>query len=52
VVAKVLEPSAKDVFTSWGIISGHTLKHVAAGVATWWLVSMFGGNAGSKKINR
>lgn len=41
VVAKVFEVADKPIFAATGnIISGHTLKHLSAGVGGWWLSRM------------
>lgn len=40
-IAKVLESRDKDIFALTGFVSGHTLKHLAAGVSTLYLVKMF-----------
>ena len=41
VVAKVLEHFDREIFTTLGFVSGHTLKHIAAAVSTGYLVRMF-----------
>ena len=41
-VAKVLEHFDKELFSVGEVVSGHALKHLAAGMATWWLAKMFG----------
>ena len=41
VLAKVLEAADKQVYAVLGrSISGHTLKHLAAAMATWWILRM------------
>jgi ceramidase len=40
-VAKVFDQSDCAVFSLGGIISGHTLKHLAAAISTWLLVKRF-----------
>jgi len=41
VFAKVLEHFDQEIYAAIKIISGHSLKHLAAAMATWWLVRMF-----------
>jgi hypothetical protein len=41
VIAKVLEQFDTAIFSATGFISGHSLKHLAATVATWYMVRMF-----------
>ena len=41
VIAKLLERFDKQVFSAIGFISGHSLKHIAAAVATWYIVQLF-----------
>ena len=41
VVAKVLEALDARIFDLGGIVSGHTLKHLAAAVSTGYLVGVF-----------
>ncbi|HZE84829.1 MAG TPA: ceramidase domain-containing protein [Puia sp.] len=41
VIAKVLEHFDKEIYAAIKVISGHSLKHLAAAMATWWLVRMF-----------
>ncbi|HXH83687.1 MAG TPA: ceramidase domain-containing protein [Candidatus Tectomicrobia bacterium] len=38
--AKAAELLDAPIFAAGGIVSGHTLKHVLAGVAAWWIVRM------------
>ncbi len=38
--AKLLEFFDRTVFNFTGLISGHTLKHLAAAMAAWWLLRM------------
>jgi hypothetical protein len=40
VVAKLLETFDKQIFGAGHIVSGHTLKHVAAGYAGFWILRM------------
>jgi hypothetical protein len=40
-VAKVCELLDKSIYSVTGVISGHTLKHLAAAMSTWYLVVMF-----------
>ena len=42
-LAKLLELFDRSVFKIFGGISGHTLKHLAAAMAAWWLLRMFRG---------
>jgi len=37
VIAKFPEHFNKEIYPAVGIISGHSLKHLAAAMATWWL---------------
>ena len=39
-LAKVLEALDKPIFSLGHIISGHTLKHLAAGMASYWILRM------------
>jgi len=40
-IAKVFESMDKQVYHTTGFISGHSLKHVAAGIATFYMVQFF-----------
>ncbi len=40
VVAKLFEVADADVFHLGGIVSGHTLKHLTAAAATYWILRM------------
>jgi hypothetical protein len=40
-VAKAAEHFDAQVFAAGGLISGHSLKHLAAALATWWIVRAF-----------
>jgi len=40
VLAKVLEGTDQQVFALGRIVSGHTLKHLAAAAASYWIVRM------------
>lgn len=46
-LAKLLELFDRSVFKIFGGISGHTLKHLAAAMAAWWLLRMFRGRVRS-----
>jgi hypothetical protein len=39
-LAKVLEMSDKQIFRAGHVVSGHTLKHLAAAMAGYWIVRM------------
>jgi len=41
VIAKLLERWDLPIYERLGFVSGHSLKHLAAGVATWYLVRLF-----------
>jgi hypothetical protein len=38
--AKALEEADKLIFRIWGIVSGHTLKHIAAAISAFWILRM------------
>jgi len=40
VLAKILEETDKQVFALGHIVSGHTLKHLAAAAAGYWILRM------------
>lgn len=40
VLAKVLEDLDRTIFAAGNLASGHTLKHLAAAVAGWWILRM------------
>ena len=40
VVAKLFEQADAAVFAAGGLVSGHTLKHLAAAAGAWWLLRM------------
>ncbi|MGH9726725.1 MAG: alkaline phytoceramidase [Candidatus Acidiferrales bacterium] len=40
VVAKILEVADHIIFSWGGIVSGHTLKHVAAAISAFWILRM------------
>ena len=40
VLAKILEESDRQVFAIGHIVSGHTLKHIAAAAAGYWIFRM------------
>jgi hypothetical protein len=39
-MAKVFEVSDREIFALGGLVSGHTLKHLAAALATYWVLRM------------
>ena len=39
-LAKVFELLDREIFSLGGIVSGHTLKHLTAAAAIWWLLRM------------
>jgi hypothetical protein len=39
--AKVLELLDKQIYQLTGFLSGHSLKHIAAAIATWYMVQFF-----------
>jgi hypothetical protein len=41
VIAKVFEQEDWQIYSLGGWVSGHTLKHLAAGVSTFYLVKLF-----------
>lgn len=41
ILAKLFEQFDKEIFSSSGFISGHTIKHLTAAVASWFLVRLF-----------
>jgi Ceramidase len=41
VAAKLFETFDKNIYTATNFISGHTLKHLAAAMATWYIVNFF-----------
>jgi hypothetical protein len=40
VLAKILEESDRQVFALVHVVSGHTLKHLAAATAGYWILRM------------
>ncbi len=40
VLAKILEATDKQIYALGKIVSGHTLKHLAAAAAAWWILRM------------
>jgi hypothetical protein len=38
--AKGLEAGDRVIYSAGGIVSGHTLKHIAAAIATYWILRM------------
>lgn len=41
IIAKILERFDSEIYATTGFVSGHSLKHIAAAMATWCMVSMF-----------
>ena len=41
VIAKIFEEYDKEIFNLTGIVSGHSLKHLAASVSTWYIALIF-----------
>ena len=41
IIAKILERFDVEIYTLTGFLSGHSLKHLAAAIATWHMVVMF-----------
>lgn len=41
VVAKLFESFDKQIYSATGLLSGHSLKHLAAAVSSWYLVELF-----------
>jgi len=41
IIAKLFDLCDRPIFALSGWVSGHTLKHIAAAIATWYLVLMF-----------
>jgi hypothetical protein len=39
-LATIFEFTDQQIFELTGIISGHTLKHIAAGIGLWFLMVM------------
>jgi hypothetical protein len=39
--AKLLEALDRSIYTFTNVISGHSLKHIAAAIATWYIVKFF-----------
>lgn len=39
-LAKIFEAADRPIFAFGGIVSGHTLKHVAAAISAWWILRM------------
>jgi hypothetical protein len=39
-VAKILEAADKPIFAAGHIVSGHTLKHIAAAISAYWILRM------------
>jgi hypothetical protein len=40
VIAKICETADRQVFSLGHFLSGHTLKHLAAGAAGFWILQM------------
>ncbi len=40
VLAKIFEAADRPIFALGGIVSGHTLKHIAAATSTYWIFRM------------
>jgi len=40
VMAKILEATDKQIYALGELVSGHTLKHLAAAAAAWWILRM------------
>ncbi len=51
VVAKVCETADRQIFSMGHVVSGHTLKHLAAGVAGFWILRMLQKRQPSSVIN-
>jgi hypothetical protein len=47
-LAKILEEADRQVFAIGGLVSGHTLKHMAAAAAGYWVLRMLRRRAPSK----
>ncbi len=39
-LAKIFEAADKPIFALGGIVSGHTLKHIAAAISAYWILRM------------
>ncbi len=39
-IAKIFEAADRPIFALSGIVSGHTLKHIAAATSTYWILRM------------
>jgi hypothetical protein len=39
-IAKIFEVADRQIFSLGGIVSGHTLKHVAAALSVYWILWM------------
>jgi len=39
-LAKILEAADRQIFSLGGVVSGHTLKHLAAAVSAYWILRM------------
>jgi hypothetical protein len=48
VLAKVLEVGDAAIFSLGGIVSGHTLKHLAAAAGAYWIARTIRRNAGPR----
>ena len=41
IIAKICEHFDKEIYSAIGFISGHSLKHIAAAIATWCIVRIY-----------
>jgi hypothetical protein len=41
VIAKLFDRYDCAIYSLSGVLSGHTLKHLAGAIATWYIVKMF-----------
>jgi hypothetical protein len=39
-LAKILEAADRPIFSMGRIVSGHTLKHIAAAISAYWILRM------------
>ena len=51
VIAKICEHFDKEIYAITKFVSGHSLKHLAAAAATWYLVRMFQKNYRTKPLS-
>ena len=40
ILAKFTETFDKQIFSMGHVVSGHTIKHIAAGVGSYWILRM------------